>query len=98
MFIKYLRTTGLAVSLLAQSMTNACADETPNWKSKDGTIPVTVNLSDVQTAQGPIYTSIQKRKDYMSMNGFGGIIGTLAVLLGDRPNINNLFFLLHIRF
>ncbi len=51
------------------------ADETaPDWKNLEGTIPVTVTLDNVTRVEGPIYVSIQTRKDYQSMKGFGGII------------------------
>ncbi|GGX64133.1 hypothetical protein GCM10011309_12740 [Litorimonas cladophorae] len=67
---------------LVSAMTSVAAD-TPAWKHQPGDIPVIVKLMDVVPADqlagevgGPIYVSIQKREDYQSMKGFGGIIKT----------------------
>jgi len=67
---------GLAACLAVAGATASAASDAPGWK-KTGTIPVTVTLTDV-LPEGPnggtIYVSIQTRKDYRSMKGFGGII------------------------
>jgi uncharacterized protein (DUF2141 family) len=52
----------------------ANASEAPDWKIKPGKIPITVTLKGVNETKGPIYVSIQTRKDYRSMKGFGGIL------------------------
>ncbi|WP_416879467.1 DUF2141 domain-containing protein [Litorimonas sp.] len=52
----------------------AWANEVPNWKMKEGTIPVTVKLQGITETDGPIYVSIQTQENYQSMKGFGGII------------------------
>jgi len=41
-------------------------------------IPVTVNLTGVQIADGPIYISVQKRDQYMGMKGHGAILKTVT--------------------
>ena len=42
--------------------------------AQEPTIPVTVDLSQVEAREGPLYISIQKEDEYMGMKGFGGII------------------------
>ena len=42
--------------------------------AQEPTIPVTVDLSQVEAREGPLYISIQKEDEYMGMRGFGGII------------------------
>ena len=59
----------------------AWAGEAPDWKIKDGTIPVTVTLKGVTKTEGPIYVSIQTRENYRSMKGFGGVLSEPT--LGD---------------
>lgn len=71
--MKALSLVGL-ISLV--SATTSFAADAPAWK-KTGDIPVTVTLTDVLpegVSGGTIYVSIQTRKDYRSMKGFGGII------------------------
>jgi len=73
---KTLKAAALAGSLLLVSAMTSFAADAPGWK-KTGDIPVTVTLTDVLpegAAGGTIYVSIQTRKDYQSMKGFGGII------------------------
>ena len=42
------------------------------------TIPVTVDLSDVEALPGTLYVSIQMESDYMTDAGFGGILKPVA--------------------
>ena len=42
------------------------------------TIPVTVDLSDVEALPGTLYVSIQMESDYMKEAGFGGILKPVA--------------------
>jgi len=42
------------------------------------TIPVTVNLSGVQVADGPIYITVQKQEEYMGMKGHRAILKTIT--------------------
>lgn len=73
---KALKAAALGTSLLLVSAMTSIAADAPGWK-KTGDIPVTVTLTDVVpegAAGGTIYVSIQTRKDYRSMKGFGGII------------------------
>ena len=78
MFVKSVKTHYVkgvsAVTLLALSVAGAAAAETPVWKSKGGTIPISVTLDDVKSTSGPIYISIQKRSEYMGMKGHGGML------------------------
>ncbi len=80
-----LKSIGLASAItLVSAMTfvsPSFAADAPEWKQKRGDIPVVVTLTDVVPASksegktgGPIYVSIQTRKDYSSMKGFGGVI------------------------
>jgi len=74
MFVKMLKVTGAAVLLSAISGVGAAAADLTNDIYATGTIPVTVNLTGVQIADGPIYISIQKREEYRSMKGHGTIL------------------------
>ena len=56
------------------SAAGATAADLTNDIYKAGTIPVTVNLSGVQIADGPIYISVQKREEYRGMTGHGTIL------------------------
>ena len=42
--------------------------------AQEPTIPVTVDLGEVEARPGPLYISIQKEAEYMGMRGAGGII------------------------
>lgn len=78
MFVKTLKATlkigGTALLFGTMSAASAIAADAPDWKSAEGTIPVTVELSGITVTEGPIYVSIQKRDQYMGMKGHGGII------------------------
>jgi len=74
MFVKTLKTIGLTSLLLGLSVVSATAAGLENEIYEKGTIPVTVNLSAVEIAEGPIYISIQKREQYRGMKGHGTIL------------------------
>ena len=78
MFVKTLKTMGLTSLIMGVSVVGATAADLGNEIYEKGTIPVTVNLSDVEVAEGPIYISIQKRSQYMSMKGHGTILKTVT--------------------
>ena len=61
-------------ALGAVGISPAWAKEAPDWKIKDGAIPVTVTLKGITQTEGPIYVSIQTRENYRSMKGFGGVL------------------------
>jgi len=46
--------------------------------AQDPTIPITIDLSEVQALPGPLYVSIQKEAQYMGMRGHGGIIASVS--------------------
>ena len=64
-----------AGAIAADNATDSASDN-QGWSYKAGTIPLTVNLSSVQSAAGPIYISVQKRGEYMGMKGHGAILKT----------------------
>lgn len=68
-------------ALGAFGISPAWAGEAPDWKIKEGTIPVTVTLKGITETEGPIYVSIQTRENYRSMKGFGGMLSEPS--LGD---------------
>jgi len=74
MFVKTLKKTGLVALIMGLSVAGATAADLGNEIYDKGTIPVTVNLSAVQIADGPIYISVQKREQYMGMRGHGTIL------------------------
>jgi len=79
MFVRVMKTlkiAGAALALCVMSTVGATAADTAGYQAAGGTIPVTVDLSNIQTAAGPIYISIQKEDQYRGMRGFGGIIKT----------------------
>ena len=78
MFVSTLKTLGAAALISVLSATSAIAADTEGWSYEVGTIPVTVNLSAVQIADGPIYISVQKREQYMGMKGHGTILKTVT--------------------
>ena len=47
------------------------------------TIPVTIDLSEVEVREGPLYISIQKEDEYMGMRGHGGIIQAVTGNLSE---------------
>ena len=73
MFVSLLKTplkiTGVAGLLTLVTVAGATAADNSDWSYKAGTIPVTINLSDVEIADGPIYISVQKREEYRGMIG-----------------------------
>lgn len=84
----------LAGALTLVSAITSLAADAPGWKKTEGTIPVTVTLTDVLPEGpdgGPIYVSIQTRENYRSMKGHGGIIqkaelGDMrATFMVDKP-------------
>lgn len=74
MFVSMLKTLGTATFITTLSAAGATAADTSNWSYEAGTIPVTVNLSAVQIADGPIYISVQKRDQYRGLKGHGTIL------------------------
>ncbi|MEP3889423.1 MAG: DUF2141 domain-containing protein [Hellea sp.] len=64
----------MAAGLSLITAAGATAADNSDWAYKTGTIPVTINLSDVQIADGPIYISVQKREQYRGMAGHGTIL------------------------
>jgi len=74
MFVKTLKMIGATALLSVMSATGATAADLTNDIYMAGTIPVTVNLSGVKIADGPIYISVQKREEYMGMKGHGTIL------------------------
>jgi len=73
---KTVKIVGAVLVLSVMSTAGATAGNTNGYQVQGGTIPVAVDLSNVQTAAGPIYISIQKKDQYMGMKGFGGVIKT----------------------
>jgi len=76
MFVKSSKKLGGAVLIGAIAVlgaTNTVASEVAA-----PAIPVTVNLTGVQIADGPIYISVQKRGQYMGMKGHGTILKTVT--------------------
>jgi len=71
--IKNLRGLVLIGAVAVLGATNTAATESSN-----PTIPVTVNLTGVQIADGPIYISVQKREQYMGMKGHGTVLKTVT--------------------
>lgn len=69
-----LKTVGAAALIIAMSAAGATAADAANDIYAKGTIPVTVNLSGVEIADGPIYISVQKREQYRGMAGHGTIL------------------------
>ena len=76
MFVKMLKTLGATGLLMTISAAGATAADLTNEIYEAGTIPLTVNLSGVKIADGPIYISVQKRGQYMGMKGHGTILKT----------------------
>lgn len=74
MFVSLIKTVGAAALISALSAADATAADAGNDIYEAGTIPVTVNLSGVQIADGPIYISVQKREQYRGMVGHGTIL------------------------
>jgi len=78
MFVSTLKTTlkasGAAALITVLSAASAIAADAAADIYEAGTIPVTVNLSDVKIADGPIYISIQKREQYRGMAGHGAVL------------------------
>lgn len=74
MFVSTLKTLGAAALISSLSAASAIAAETNADIYEVGTIPVTVNLSGVEIADGPIYISVQKREQYRGMAGHGAIL------------------------
>ncbi|MDA8708799.1 hypothetical protein N9M10_05420, partial [Hellea sp.] len=63
MFVSTLKTLGAAALITVITAAGATAADLTNDIYKAGTIPVIVNLSGVQIADGPIYISVQKREE-----------------------------------
>jgi len=78
MFVKTLKVVGAAALISTVSAVGAIAADFGNEIYEKGTIPLTVNLSEVQIAEGPIYISVQKREQYMGMKGHGTILKTVT--------------------
>ena len=76
MFVKMLKTLGATGLLMTISAAGAAAADLTNEIYEAGTIPLTVNLSGVKIADGPIYISVQKRGQYMGMKGHEAILKT----------------------
>lgn len=78
MFVNTFKTIGAAALITVISAVGATAADLTNDIYEVGTIPVTINLSDVKIADGPIYISVQKREQYMGMKGHGAILRTVT--------------------
>lgn len=76
MFVSTLKTLGAAALITTMSAVGATAADATNDIYEAGTITLTVNLSGVEIADGPIYISVQKRGQYMGMTGHGTILKT----------------------
>ena len=76
MFVKTIKTLGATALLMTMSAAGATAADLTDEIYEAGTIPLTVNLSGVKIANGPIYISVQKRGQYMGMKGHGAILKT----------------------
>jgi len=76
MFVSTLKNLGAAALITTMSAVGATAADANNDIYKAGTVPLTVNLSGVEIADGPIYISVQKRGQYMGMTGHGTILKT----------------------
>ncbi|WP_051279828.1 DUF2141 domain-containing protein [Hellea balneolensis] len=74
MFVSKLKTLGAAALLTTISAVGATAADVSSDIYEAGDIPVTVNLSGVQIADGPIYISLQKREQYRGMAGHGAVL------------------------
>ena len=70
---KTMRALGLISVVMMLGATNVVAND-----ALEVNIPVQVNLSGVQIAEGPIYISVQKREQYMGMKGHGAILKTVT--------------------
>jgi len=78
MFVSTLKTLGTIALLSLVTVAGATAAEVTNDIYAKGTIPVTVNLSGVEVADGPIYISVQKREEYRGMKGHGTVLKTVT--------------------
>ena len=78
MFVTTIKTLGATALLMSMSAAGATAADFTNEIYEAGTIPLTVNLSGVKIADGPIYISVQKRGQYMGMKGHGAILKTVT--------------------
>lgn len=78
MFVTTLKTIGAVALISVLSAAGATAADAANGIYEAGTIPLTVNLSGVKIAEGPIYISVQKREQYMGMKGHGTILKTVT--------------------
>jgi len=76
MFVSTLKALGAAALLSSVTVAGATAAELTNDIYAKGTIPVTINLSGVEVADGPIYIMVQKREEYRGMKGHGAILKT----------------------
>ena len=74
MFVSIFKSLGAAALITTLSAAGATAADLKTDIYKAGTIPVTVNLSGVKIADGPIYVSVQKREQYRGMAGHGTIL------------------------
>lgn len=70
---KVLRTLGVICVMMGLGATNSVAND-----AADANIPVEVNLTGVQIANGPIYISVQKREQYMGMKGHGAVLKSVT--------------------
>lgn len=78
MFVKTLKLVTASAVLGLMSGAGATASDSTNEIYAAGTIPVTVNLSGVKLADGPIYISVQTRENYRGMKGHGTILKTVT--------------------
>lgn len=74
MFVSTLKTLSAAALVSSLSAASAIAADATADIYEAGTIPVTVNLSGVEIANGPIYISVQKREQYRGMAGHGAVL------------------------
>jgi len=78
MFVSTLKTLGAAALIISISAVGATAADESGDIYEEETIPVTVNLTGVQVADGPIYITVQKQEEYMGMKGHRAILKTIT--------------------
>jgi uncharacterized protein (DUF2141 family) len=74
MFAAFVK-TALPVTLLIGSTALAAPSK---GSAQAPTIPVTIDLSEIQALSGPLYISIQKEEEFQGMRGHGGIIQSVT--------------------
>jgi len=80
MFVKSIKSLGgtLVTTALLSLGFGVPANALDYETKAEGTIPVTITLTGVKAGTTPLYISVQKRGDYRSQNGFGGLLKTTS--------------------